>query len=241
MSATTIPPHPYINPYQLAETIIGTIIKKTAVALPAGATSNLFTVTGGAIIVSSLIGVVSTGIQNQACNLSIGIAPTVGSPNTAGIGGPTTIQNLAAGSHIAAPFAVGTPGLSLVAPAVPLTTVAVTNNYHGSVAVTVSGGTLTFVFVNGVQAGTSAGTYIVPAHGTISITYSVAPTWTWASTAALVTDTFGSEFIPREFVVPAGNITLTTTATNTGNITWYLAYMQLDNQPGVESSIAVVT
>jgi hypothetical protein len=65
-------------------------------------------------------------------------------------------------------------------PAVPLTTVAVTNGTGTVVAVTISAGTLTFVYVNGVQAGTTAGTYLVPVGGTISITYSVAPTWAWA-------------------------------------------------------------
>jgi hypothetical protein len=56
----------------------------------------------------------------------------------------------------------------------------VTNTTGTVAAVTISGGTLTFVFVNGVQAGTTAGTYLVPVGGTISITYSVAPTWAWA-------------------------------------------------------------
>ncbi len=44
---------------------------------------------------------------------------------------------------------------------------------------TVTGGTVTGVDVNGVSAGTGDGTYTVPAGQTISLTYSVAPTWTW--------------------------------------------------------------
>jgi len=68
----------------------------------------------------------------------------------------------------------------VASPAVPLTTVPVTNATGTVVAVTISAGTLTFVFVNGVQAGTTAGTYLVPVGGTISVTYSVAPTWAWA-------------------------------------------------------------
>jgi hypothetical protein len=65
-------------------------------------------------------------------------------------------------------------------PAVPLTTVPVTNSTGTVAAVTITGGTLTFVFVSGVQAGTTAGTYLVPAGGTISVTFSAAPTWAWA-------------------------------------------------------------
>jgi hypothetical protein len=76
------------------------------------------------------------------------------------------------------PMTLAAPPVS--SPAVPLTTVAATNTTGTVVAVTISGGTLTFVYVNGVQAGTTAGTYLVPVAGTISITYSAAPTWTWA-------------------------------------------------------------
>jgi hypothetical protein len=76
------------------------------------------------------------------------------------------------------PFTLAAPAVA--SPAVPLTTVPVTNATGTVVAVTVTGGTLTFVFVNGVQAGTTAGTYLVPVAGTISVTYSAAPTWAWA-------------------------------------------------------------
>lgn len=72
------------------------------------------------------------------------------------------------------------PAPAVASPAVPLTTVPVTNSTGTVVAVTVTGGTLTFVFVSGTQAGTTAGTYLVPVGGTISVTYSAAPTWAWA-------------------------------------------------------------
>lgn len=68
-------------------------------------------------------------------------------------------------------------------PAVPATGVAATNNTGGPVAITLSGGTVTQIAVNGVVvlAGTNiTGSVIsVPAGGTITPTYSVAPTWTW--------------------------------------------------------------
>lgn len=69
-------------------------------------------------------------------------------------------------------------------PAVPASTVTATNTNAWPVFVTISGGTLTQVFVNGVQVGTTAGTYVVPAGGTISITYSVVPTWAWTGVLA---------------------------------------------------------
>jgi hypothetical protein len=69
-------------------------------------------------------------------------------------------------------------------PTFPSSTVPVTNSNAWPVFVTITGGTLTQVFVNGVQVGTTAGTYVVPANGTISITYSVAPTWAWTGVLA---------------------------------------------------------
>jgi len=78
-----------------------------------------------------------------------------------------------------------TPGLVTVgsAPGVPASGTATTNlvtNTKGSIViVTLSGFTLTFVYVNGVQVGTTNAAYAVPAGGTISVTYSVVGTWTW--------------------------------------------------------------
>jgi hypothetical protein len=39
---------------------------------------------------------------------------------------------------------------------------------------------MTAVIVNGTTVGTGAGTYVVPAGGTISMTYTVAPAWAWS-------------------------------------------------------------
>ena len=76
------------------------------------------------------------------------------------------------------PMTLTAPSVST--PAVPASTVTAANTTGTVVAVTISGGTLTYVYVNGSQAGTTAGTYLVPVAGTISVTYSVAPTWAWA-------------------------------------------------------------
>jgi hypothetical protein len=65
-------------------------------------------------------------------------------------------------------------------PAVPASTVPIQNTNNFPVKVVISGGTATATFVNGVQVGAGDGTYIVPAAGSISITYSVAPTWVWS-------------------------------------------------------------
>lgn len=73
-----------------------------------------------------------------------------------------------------------TPYTTLTAPAVPASTVPVQNTSNQPYTVTVTGGTVTAVTVNGVVVGAGDGTYTVPAFGSIAVTYSVAPTWAWA-------------------------------------------------------------
>lgn len=69
-----------------------------------------------------------------------------------------------------------------VQPAVPATTVPVqnTNAFPVQVVIAANGATISAVTVNGVVVGAAAGTYTVPAFGSISISYTVAvPTWVW--------------------------------------------------------------
>lgn len=68
---------------------------------------------------------------------------------------------------------------AVVSPGVPLTTVPLVSTYNFPVLVTVIGGTGTQVNINGVNQGTFDGTYVLPALGTITLTYSAAPTWSW--------------------------------------------------------------
>jgi hypothetical protein len=74
------------------------------------------------------------------------------------------------------------PGVATVSqPAVPASTVAQQNTNSVPVQVVISGGTATSTSVNGIVVGGGDGTYTVPAYGSISVTYSVAPTWVWTS------------------------------------------------------------
>lgn len=80
------------------------------------------------------------------------------------------------------PFTLAAPSVS--APAVPTSGTATTNlvsNTTGTVVdVNVSGGTVTKIYVSGADSGQTSGDVYVPVGGTVSITYSAAPTWTWA-------------------------------------------------------------
>lgn len=52
---------------------------KTAASLPASTTQNIFTISGGRVLVTVFFGEVSTVIQAQACNLKVTSVPTTGS------------------------------------------------------------------------------------------------------------------------------------------------------------------
>lgn len=84
-------------------------------------------------------------------------------------------------NHLLEGFAQAVPAPVPSQPAVPASTVAQQNVNLYPVQVVISGGTVTAVFVNGIQVGSGDGTYTVPSGGAISVTYSVAPTWVWSN------------------------------------------------------------
>lgn len=68
---------------------------------------------------------------------------------------------------------------TVTSPGVPGTTVPYVSTYNDPVLVTVIGGTVSNVAINGSNVGSGDGTYLLPALGTITLTYSAAPTWSW--------------------------------------------------------------
>jgi hypothetical protein len=75
---------------------------------------------------------------------------------------------------------VGAP-VPVFAPAVPASGTAQFNNSPNPTLVQVSGGTVTGISVNGTPTGATSGGFYVPAGGSITLTYSVAPTWAWSN------------------------------------------------------------
>lgn len=96
----------------------GIIINKAAQALPQSATATLYTVAGGAVLVTSLIGIVTTAIQNSDPVLSLGTAPTVGTAQTSGIATTTVLTSAEAGTLVTVADSAGLPtGLVVMATA----------------------------------------------------------------------------------------------------------------------------
>ena len=64
-------------------------------------------------------------------------------------------------------------------PAIPASTVAATNTSPWNMWVEVVAGTVTVVAVDGTTTGRVVGAFLLRPGSTITMTYSVAPTWHW--------------------------------------------------------------
>lgn len=70
-------------------------------------------------------------------------------------------------------------------PAVPASGTAIQNLNTFPVDVQINGGTISNVAVNGINMFSATGLYLVPAGGSIAVTYTVAPTWVWSNASGL--------------------------------------------------------
>jgi hypothetical protein len=84
---------------------MGIKVSRATNTLPATTTGNIFTVSGGRILMFALIGEVTTAIQNQACSLSINAVATAGS--TVALCTAGSIINAPVGVHFSLPSAAG--------------------------------------------------------------------------------------------------------------------------------------
>jgi hypothetical protein len=126
---------------------------------------------------------VFTLANKQRYGLSIGSTSTdhINASDNDFIGNTTAaVGNFSTGTNVVLHHNNGyNPRGSITAPSVPATTVAQVNNKGFDMTVHVTGGTVTAVAVGGVATGLTAGAFRVPAGQSITLTYSVAPTWTW--------------------------------------------------------------
>ena len=153
----------FVKGYQLRELLFGVQVTKAAQALPQSATSTLYTVSGGSVLVTSLFGVVSgTAIGATVTTLALGTVPTTGTASSTGIATATAITSKEIGTWVAPQAASGVAGALVV--------------------------------------GGNSGAAPYP---------------------------------PTAFVVPAGTITWTTSASDTGKMAWYLTYVPLDTGASV--------
>jgi hypothetical protein len=138
----------------------GATVVKAAQALPQNATATLFTVSGGAVLIHAIAGLVTTALGATVTSLALGNTPTGGANSSASIATSAVVTSKALGTWYVPSFASGIAGAPIQANAV---------NFDRSFAI----------------------------------------------------------------LVPAGAITWTTTASDTGGMAWYLNYTPLDSGASV--------
>jgi hypothetical protein len=85
---------------QIRAILFGVRVDRATAALPQTATGGLFTVSGGRVLLTSIVGEVTTAIQNQANNTKLVATPTTGSVND--LSGTVDVANLGIGGLLGA-------------------------------------------------------------------------------------------------------------------------------------------
>lgn len=80
---------------QLRTILFGNRVARTTATLPATTTQSIFTVTGGNVLVTAIVGIVTTSVQAQANAVKLVATPTTGAVND--LCGTVDINGLAAG------------------------------------------------------------------------------------------------------------------------------------------------
>lgn len=104
-------------------------------------------------------------------------------PFTITLGGASHFVDVGALRDSASTVATSAPLMFTTAMTLAASTVASVNPNPVPVDITVTGGTVTVIAVGGVSTGLTTGTFRIPPAGSITITYSVAPTFTQADVA----------------------------------------------------------
>ena len=108
----------FIQGVQQRQLLYGNQVTKAAQNLPQTATSTLYTVAGGAVLVTSLIGIVTTAIAASDPVLTLGTAPTTGTAEAAGIASSTILTSAEVGTLVTVTSSGGLPtGLVVMATA----------------------------------------------------------------------------------------------------------------------------
>lgn len=97
----------YLSGKSLRALLFGTKVEEPAAVLPATATAHIFTVSGGRVIVTGLVGQCTTVCTATATTVSIGATPTTGTASTTGLCTATAITSAEVGSLVSLPQVKG--------------------------------------------------------------------------------------------------------------------------------------
>lgn len=91
----------------LRKLLFGTKVEEPAAVLPATGTAHLFTVTGGRVIVTGLVGQCTTVCTSTATTVSVGHTPTSGTASTTALATATAVTSAEVGSLVSLPITKG--------------------------------------------------------------------------------------------------------------------------------------
>lgn len=121
---------------QLRQLNVGILIPRATATLPATTAQNIFTITGGRILLVALVGEVTTIIQAQATTVKVTSTPTTGSAidmsaattdiNALEVGGRITLANPPAAATALVKTNAGYTNLPAVNTVVPIGTISYT-------------------------------------------------------------------------------------------------------------------
>jgi hypothetical protein len=111
----------FIQGTQLRTLNRGNLVTKGPAVVPNAAPGNLFTVSGGAVLITSLIGKVTTVFTASATTLNMGAAPTTGTANASAIHAITVLTSAAVGAWVTPVLASGIATVGIVANAISWT------------------------------------------------------------------------------------------------------------------------
>lgn len=90
-----------VQGYQLRALQFGTqVIKKAQTPPNSGSSATLFTIAGGMVIVTALVGRVSTVLSGTTGSVSLGTVPTTGTASTTGVATATVIGGCEVGTKL---------------------------------------------------------------------------------------------------------------------------------------------
>jgi hypothetical protein len=82
---------------------MGVKVEEPAAVLPATATAHLFTVSGGRVIVTGLVGQCTTVCSATATTVSVGVTPTTGTASATGLCTATAVTSSEVGTLVSLP------------------------------------------------------------------------------------------------------------------------------------------
>lgn len=92
---------------QLRTVLLGNKVEEPAAVLPATATAHLFTVSGGRVVVTGLVGQCTTVCTSTATTVSVGHTPLTGTASTTALATATAVTSAEVGSLVSLPITKG--------------------------------------------------------------------------------------------------------------------------------------